>query len=560
MTHDLIIRGGELLDGTGAEAVRADVAIDGDRITALGDLGKVDAEQVIDATGKIVTPGFVDLHTHFDAQVGWDSQLRPSSWHGVTTVLMGNCGISFAPVKPGGSDYLTQIMESVEDIPAPAIRDGLPWSWHSYGEYLDAVVEMRPSLNMAGLVGHSAVRYYAMGDAACDEEAHPNPEQLAMMADLVGHAVADGAVGFSTSRLLGHKIPDGRCVPGTHASIDEYEAILQSVVKAGGGMFQAVFEPTNMKHEMQIARRAAALGCQVLFNGGANKREQSDNWRKTFENIEASGGKIASVGQVRASGCLMGLGGVTPIGGKEWMRLTREVRSPEDLAEELARPEVVERLREEGEKTGLWFDPERIFPLGTEDVPRYSSDVRGKSVAQLAREARVSPAELVLQRLCASEGRELFNVHMFSHFEDGNNSYLELPQVIPGINDAGAHASQISDGDSFTWWLSERVRNEGITSLPEAIRKITSLPASILGLIDRGTLATGQFADINVIDYERLQTGYPRMAYNFPHEAPHLINRAKGYAATLVNGVPILIDDELTGERPGQVQRKFTWS
>ena len=253
----------------------------------------------------------------------------------------------------------------------------------------------------------------------------------------------------------------------------------------------------------------------------------------------------------------MGLAAVTPVGGKEWMRLTREVRSPQDKAAELAKPEVVARLLAEGEEKGLWFDPARIFPLGTDEVPQYSSDVRGKSVAQLAQEAGVSPVELVVQRLCASEGRELFNVHMFSHYEDGNDSYLELPQVIPGINDAGAHASQISDGDSFTWWLSERVREESITPLPEAIRKITSLPASVLGLIDRGTLAPGQFADINVIDYQRLQTGYPTMVYDFPHEAPHLITRAKGYVATLVNGVPILLDDELTGARPGQVQRKF---
>ena len=557
MTHDLIIRGGDVLDGTGADSVRADVAIDGDRITAVGDLGTADARQVIDAAGKLVTPGFVDLHTHFDAQVGWDPQLRPSSWHGVTTVLMGNCGVTFAPVKPDGRGYLAQIMESVEDIPAAAIRDGLPWTWHSYGDYLDAVVELQPSLNMAGLVGHSAVRYYAMGDAACDEDAHPDTEQLALMADMVGQAVAAGAVGFSTSRLLGHKVPDGRCVPGTYAHIGEYEAILGSVMQAGGGMFQAIFEPANMKQEMQLARCAADLGCQVLFSGGANKRQQSDNWRKTFASIEADGGRIASVAQVRASGGLMGLAAVTPVGGKEWMRLTREVRSPQDKAAELAKPEVVARLLAEGEEKGLWFDPARIFPLGTDEVPQYSSDVRGKSVAQLAQEAGVSPVELVVQRLCASEGRELFNVHMSSHYEDGNDSYLELPQVIPGINDAGAHASQISDGDSFTWWLSERVREESITPLPEAIRKITSLPASVLGLIDRGTLAPGQFADINVIDYQRLQTGYPTMVYDFPHEAPHLITRAKGYVATLVNGVPILLDDELTGARPGQVQRKF---
>jgi N-acyl-D-aspartate/D-glutamate deacylase len=558
MTHDLIIRGGEVLDGTGAAAIRADIAIDGERIAAVGDLKSADARQEIDASGKIVTPGFVDLHTHFDAQIGWDPQLRPSSWHGVTSVLMGNCGVTFAPVKAEDRTYLAEIMESVEDIPAPAILDGLPWTWHTFGEYLDAISEMAPSLNVAGLVGHSPVRYYAMGDAACDEDAHPDPQQLAIMADLVGQAVADGAVGFSTSRLLGHKAPDGRNVPGTHAHIEEYEAILQSVMDAGGGMFQAVMEPANFAAtDIPIMQRAAELGCQVLFSGGANKPEQSDNWRRTFAGIEAKGGRIASVGQVRASGGLIGIGAVTPVGSPEWMRLTKKIRAMADKAAELKKPEVVARLISEGNEKGLWFDPARIFPMGNEEVPSYSSDKRGKSVAQLAEEAGITPVELIVKRLCESEGRELFNAHMFSHFEAGSDSYLEIPQVIPGINDAGAHASQISDGDSFTYWLSERVRDESVASLPDAIRKITSLPASVLGLIDRGTLAPGQFADINVIDYARLQTGYPTMVYDFPHDAPHLITRAKGYAATLVNGVAILIDDELTGARPGKVQRKF---
>ena len=558
MTHELIIRGGDLLDGTGSAPMRADVAIDGTRITAVGDLGDADAHEIIDANGKMVTPGFVDLHTHFDAQIGWDPQLRPSSWHGVTTVLMGNCGVSFAPVKSEDRDYLAEIMESVEDIPAPSIRDGLPWTWHTYGEYLDTITKLQPSLNVAGLVGHSPVRYYAMGDAACDADAHPDSQQLAIMAELVGQAVADGAVGFSTSRLLGHKAPDGREVPGTHAHLEEYEAILESVMAVGGGMFQGVFEPANFQTtDIPLMRRAAELGCQVLFSGGANTPKQSANWQKTFDGITSRGGKIASVGQVRASGALIGLGAVTPVGGREWLRLTREVRSMEDKAAELAKPEVVERLLEEGNRKGLWFDAARIFPLGTDDVPAYSSDSRGKSVAQLAEEASITPVELIVRRLRESDGRELFNVHIFSHFEAGNDSYLALPHVIPGINDAGAHASQISDGDSFTYWLSERVRDDGITPLPEAIRKITSLPASVLGLIDRGIIAPGQFADINVIDYQRLQTGYPSMEYDFPHEAPHLITRAKGYAATLVNGVPILIDDELTGARPGLVQRKF---
>ncbi|MBU3717992.1 MAG: amidohydrolase family protein, partial [Actinobacteria bacterium] len=225
MAHDLIIRGGTVIDGTGAAGVRADVAVDGDRITAIGDLTAETARQQIDASGKVVTPGFVDLHTHLDAQVAWDPYMTSSSWHGVTTVLTGNCGVTFAPVAQTSKSYLAELMESVEDIPREAILNGLPWDWETFPQYLDSVQRLRPALNVVGLLGHCAVRYHVMGDRSMAEDAVATSDELAQMRDIAAEAIAGGAVGFSTSRILAHVVPDGRKVPGTYAPIDEYLAV-----------------------------------------------------------------------------------------------------------------------------------------------------------------------------------------------------------------------------------------------------------------------------------------------------------------------------------------------
>ena len=273
-THDLIISGGTVIDGTGADGKRADVAVDGGRISRLGDLGDAQAAHVIDATGKLVTPGFIDLHTHLDAQVGWDPEMRSSSYHGVTTALIGNCGVTFAPVGAENRRYLAELMEAVEDIAANAIMDGLPWNWTSYGEYLDTVQSLRPALNVVGLVGHSAVRFEAMGDKSCDEGVQADDRELARIVDLVRESVAEGAVGFSTSRFLGHRVPDGRLTPGTWADERETEAIQQAVVDGGGsgGLFQAAPDMrTRYEVERRMFERGGEIGCQVLFSGGTGR-------------------------------------------------------------------------------------------------------------------------------------------------------------------------------------------------------------------------------------------------------------------------------------------------
>ncbi|MEQ9004087.1 MAG: amidohydrolase family protein, partial [Pseudomonadales bacterium] len=275
MHHDLIITGGTVIDGTGSEGVRADVAVDGGRITRIGDLSGVAAARTIDATGKLVTPGFVDLHTHLDAQVGWDPELRSSSYHGVTTALIGNCGVTFAPVSAGNRRYLAELMEAVEDISADAIMDGLPWNWTSYGGYLDAVQALRPALNIVGLAGHSSIRFEAMGDRGMDEGVQASDRELDHIERLVRESVAEGAVGFSTSRFLGHKVPDGRLTPGTWADLRETEAIQRAAVEAGGvgTLFQAAPDfQSRFDTELAMFERGAELGCHVIFSGGAGSR------------------------------------------------------------------------------------------------------------------------------------------------------------------------------------------------------------------------------------------------------------------------------------------------
>ncbi|CAN5697049.1 hypothetical protein BH10ACT3_BH10ACT3_24150 [soil metagenome] len=257
MSHDLIVRNGTIVDGTGAPERRADLAVDGDRITAIGDLADDTATREIDAAGLIVSPGFIDLHTHLDAQVAWDPMMTSSSWHGVTTVLMGNCGVTFAPVSPNDRTFLAEMMESVEDVPRAAILGGLSWDWTTYPEYLDAVERMQPSLNIVGLVGHCAIRYHVMGERSLTDEP-PTPAEMDRMRVIAEESVAGGAVGFSTSRILLHTVPDGRYVPGTLASIDEYVAVADGMNAAGGGLFQSVNDfATKAGYELTLLREMA---------------------------------------------------------------------------------------------------------------------------------------------------------------------------------------------------------------------------------------------------------------------------------------------------------------
>ncbi len=558
MAHDLIIRNGLVLDGSGDDAVRADVAVDGDRIGAIGDLSDETANSELDASGKYVTPGFVDLHTHLDAQVGWDPLLTSTSWHGVTTVLTGNCGVTFAPVSPDNREFLAEMMESVEDIPAEAILEGLPWTWSTFGEYLDAVQSLRPALNMVGLMGHCATRYHVMGERSLSDES-PTEAEAGEMADLAGQAIVDGAAGFSTSRILLHKVPDGRYVPGTLAPIDEYVTIAEAMEAAGGGLFQAMLDMTRPAHELGLLESVAQTGTDVLFSGGVGDGglDSVERMARFFAARKEAGQKITSVCQSRPGGVLVGLRQLMPVFSPAWQVLSEMPDTAQRYAA-LSDNETRTALISEGIDVGTWYDAAHIYPLGQDEVPNYSvDDATRRSVADLATDAGVHPVEFIVDRLLQSEGRELFNIWFFNRNTEGLAGFLSLDNVLPGLGDSGAHVGQICDADATTFTLNYWTREREHFTLPETIRMFTSQSAEVLGLQQRGRIETGWYADLNVFDYERLQTRYPDYVHDFPGGKGRFIVQSDGYATTLVNGEVVVEDGQHTGARPGTVLRSF---
>ena len=561
MTHEVIISGGTLVDGTGDEARRADVAIDNGRISRVGDLEGEQAGQTIDATDKIVTPGFVDLHTHLDAQIAWDPEMRPSSYHGVTTALIGNCGVSFAPVSAGKSEYLAKLMEAVEDIAADAIIDGLPWNWESFGEYLDTVQSLKPTLNVVGLAGHSAIRFEAMGDKACDKDVQADEQELARIVDLVKASVAEGAVGFSTSRFLGHRVPDGRLTPGTWADPHETEAIQRAVVDAGGrgGLFQVAPDmQTRYEVERAMFERGAEIGCQVLFSGGTGGDGDGgvSRWQEFFQRNNEAGNRITGICHTRPSGSFFGLAQQSFLRTPAWIELMK-LPTISDRVDAMRDPSTRENLISEAKEAGGFGPTARILhPMGMGEYPDYDLDRKG-SLQQLADASGKDPVDIYVERLLESEGRELWNLWAFGGALENQWKYMQLPYVIPMLGDAGAHVGQFTDADSPTFLLSELTRDRGVFSLPEAVHRITGKSAEVLGLKERGCIREGWHADVNVIDYDALSSCHPEYVNDFPHNGGRLVVKSRGYDATLVAGQVVIQGGEYTGHRPGQVIREF---
>ena len=563
MSHDTIISGATIIDGTGGEPISADIAIDGERISRIGDLTGVDAGRKIDAKGKIVTPGFVDLHTHLDAQVGWDPEMKSSSYHGVTTALIGNCGVTFAPVSEGNHRLLAELMEAVEDIGANAIMDGLPWNWSSYGEYLDSVQSLKPALNIVGLAGHSAIRFEAMGDKSMDEGVQATPSELEHIKRLVKESVEEGAVGFSTSRFLGHHVPDGRLTPGTWADLNETRAIQQAIIDGGGagGLFQVAPDMASRREiEFEMFKTGAELGCHVMYSGGAGGNGDGGVGRTAqfLDKMNEGGRRMTSVCHTRPSGAMFGLAQSTPFRNSPWKELMA-LPTIADRVAALKDPATRERLITRSKETGFRADPALLHPMGTGDVPDYDMG-RENSLEQLAARQGKDPVEVYVDRLIESEGRELWNFWAFGGALENQWAYMKMDHCVPMLADAGAHVGIFTDTDSPTFLLAELTRRQGVYTLPEAVHRITLKSADVLGLKERGAVKEGWIADLNIIDYENLETGYPYYVNDFPHNGGRYIVESVGYLGTMVAGNMIVENGKHTGSRPGSVIREFARS
>ena len=548
MSHDLVIRGGAVVDGTGAEPVGGDVAVDGDRIAAIG---KVDGKgkREIDAAGLVVSPGFIDLHTHLDAQIGWDPAVTSISWHGVTTALFGNCGVTFAPCKPSDREFLAGMMETVEDIPKNAILHGLPWNWESYGGYLDALDSLGPAINICGLVGHCATRFYVMGERAVEEPA--TDDEIRQIAELAGQSVKEGAVGFSTNRFPPHRLPDGRSIPGTFAERKELRAVAKQVGKHGGIM-QTVSDFRDFDAEMALIREEARVSRGALFSSAAEMGTERLNERVSA--MRAEGLNVTSVTVPRSGGGVGGLATDNFFRTPAWNALRAK-----DLEGRLAairdpqtRAQLVAEVSGQGEAAVNGM--KRWFYMGDGERPCYTQAL-SENLAAMAEAVGEHPVETFLRLSDETNGKALFHMRGFNVNLDALAELITTDWAMPGLGDAGAHVSQMIDSGWPTFILSHWHRDTGLYSLPEAVRRISAVPADVLGLEDRGVLAVGKRADINVFDIEKLEERMPKIVHDFPFGAPRFIQRAAGYKATVCNGEVVLVDDELTGDRGGRVLR-----
>ena len=558
--YDLVIRGGTVVDGTGADPVGADVAVADGSIVAIGSV-EGDAIRTVDANDRIVTPGFVDIHTHLNAQLSWDPLGTSSCYHGVTSVVIGNCGVTFAPCRPEDRRDLAEMMESVEDIPADAIMSGLSWEWETYGQYL-AELDRRPKgLNVGGMVGHSALRRYVMGDRALDRD--PTVDDLTAMVDLVEEAMAAGALGLSSSRTILHTGADGEPIPGTFAGLDELLALAGVLGRHGRGVFETAAmlgsqngaTPESTIAEVGLlAEISRATGRPVSF--GLTQTIAGEGLHRQVLELVAeanrTGARVHPQTTVRSVGVLFGLAHHSPYGGcPAWQAL-----SPLAFDERLAvvrDPARRHAMAAEADGREGGIDPANLFPLVAAPAD-YSLDPT-QSLAALAAAAGTTPAAHWLDLLDRTDGACLLVWPFLNQTPAEVEHLLGDPNVVLGLADAGAHVGQIMDASQPTWFLSHWVRDRGLYSLADGIARLTSIPADLFAIGDRGVLAVGRPADLNVIDLPRLGLPLPQFAHDFPGGAGRWVQGAHGYDVTVVNGEVTVEAGVHTGALPGTTLR-----
>ena len=563
--YDVVIRGGTVFDGFGGPGREADVAVTKNKIAAIGSVKGSGAEE-IDARGQIVTPGFVDIHTHYDGQATWDNRLTPSSWHGVTTALMGNCGVGFAPCRPEDHERLVRLMEGVEDIPEPVLTAGLPWNWETFPEYLNSLESRQHDIDFATQVPHGALRVYVMGERGAKREP-ATQDDIAQMSALARDAVKSGALGFSTSRTLNHRTSDGDQTPTLTAAKEELVGIALGLKEAGTGVLQVISDFLEPTAEIDMLREMMVRSGRPLSFSLAQSDASPDGWRKMLgllETWEAEG--LTARGQVcgRPVGVLLGLElSINPLSGHPSYEAIKD-KPFEERIQILKDPSFRERILSEEPASDNPFLAavlsrfEKIFALG--DPPNYEP-TPDKSIGALAAAKGVAPKEIAYDLMLERDGKAQLYFPFLNYANSSLDPSYEMmrhPNTILGLGDGGAHVGMICDG-SFTtsmlaFWTRDRTRGERLP-LEWVVKSHTKDNAEAIGLLDRGVLKPGYKADINVIDYDNLRLHAPEVAYDLPNGGRRLIQRADGYTATLVSGNVTYRNGEATAALPGRLIR-----
>lgn len=581
--HDLVIRNGNIVDGSGEKPFLGDIAIDDGKITKVGEVIN-SGKKEIDAAGNLVSPGWVDIHTHYDGQVCWDPYLTPSSWHGVTTVVMGNCGVGFAPVKPGDENFLIQLMEGVEDIPGTALHEGIDWEWETFPEFLDAIERKEFVMDLGFMIGHGPVRSYVMGYDRCQNQVDASKDEINQMSEIVEKAINAGALGFSTSRTILHRDIHGVYVPGTEASSEEMKELAFAVDRAGEGTLEIVSDWLDQEIEMSWMKEyveksdcgltvlqtngdsvKTILYCEEQFLKGKNVRPQFPG-----RNVGLMFGLESSlhpfIGHpsykdishlplnerlsiMRDPAFKQKILNESPSFREDLQKAAKEQKSNKTKEEIKAEAEIGKKLISNYETQFILSDPPNYEPT------------REDSIAYLAEQRNQSEEEVIYDELIKDDGKSLIYA-CFTPYENHKLKFVEtfykLKSSVAGGSDGGAHCGLICDASMPTTNLSHWARDRSAGNkipLELIIRKQTKDTAETYGLFDRGEIKTGMIADINIIDFEKLNVSLPKMIFDLPKGGKRLVQESFGYLATIKSGEVVYENGQATGTLPGQVIR-----